>query len=163
MDQYYYIVNLDKKQYLDPQAFGHGTQLLAFSCFPGGANTALACLLANSNGRGHVHGDLDSENPLVGSWAGDRIVIAGDHAEIGDRGELDENENLYSKCSKGTFEDISYKIMAALADDTYIYEGLKTLAVSMKGWGDPERAERIMSAIASSRTGFRSTIKREEA
>jgi hypothetical protein len=160
MGQYYYIVNLDKKQYLDPHAFGHGTKLLAFSCFQGGANTALACLLANSNGRGG--GDLDSENPIVGSWAGDRIVVAGDYAEIGDRGELDDNENLYSKCTKGTFEDISYKIMAALADDTYIYEELKTLAVSMKGW-DPEKAERIMSAIASSRTGFRSAIKREEA
>jgi hypothetical protein len=114
------------------------------------------CLLANSNGRGG--GDLHTENPTVGSWAGDRIVVAGDYAEIGDKGELDDNENLYRKCSEGKFEDISYKIMAALADDSYIYEELEKLAVSMKDWS-PERADRILCALADSETA----IKLEEA
>jgi hypothetical protein len=114
------------------------------------------CLLANSNGRGG--GDLCSENPIVGSWAGDRIVVAGDYAEIGDKGELNDNENLYGKCSEGKFEDISYKIMAALADDSYLYEELEATAVSMKDWS-PERADRILCAIANSRTA----IRREEA
>jgi len=156
MGQYYSIVNLDKKQFIDPRAFGHGVKLLEFACSQGGTNTALACLLANSNGRGG--GDLDSENPIVGSWAGDRIVIAGDYAELGDKGELDDNENLYGKCAEGKFEDISYKIMAALADDSYLYEELEALAISMKAWL-PEQADRILCAIADSRTA----IKREEA
>jgi hypothetical protein len=159
MGQYYYIVNLDKKQYLDPHAFGHGMKLLEFSCSQGGANTALACLLANSNGRGG--GDLHSENPIVGSWAGDRIVVAGDYAEIGDRGELDDNENLYGKCSKGTFENISYKIMVALADDHYIYKELEATAVSYKEWND-EHADRILCALAESQTAIRKEEARQD-
>lgn len=43
---------------------------------------ALCILLAHSNGRGG--GDLgtdgdDAKNPLIGSWAGDQIVVAGDY------------------------------------------------------------------------------------
>ena len=41
--------------------------------------TGLATLLADGNGRGG--GDLHSESPIIGSWRGDRIVVAGDYAD----------------------------------------------------------------------------------
>jgi hypothetical protein len=41
----------------------------------------LAILLADGNGGGG--GDLRSNNPVVGSWAGDPIVVAGDYATEG--------------------------------------------------------------------------------
>ena len=53
-------------------------------------STALFLLLANSNGRGG--GDVE-EHYLIGSWAGDRIVIQGDYADfncqayVGDTGD----------------------------------------------------------------------------
>jgi len=46
-------------------------------------------LLANSNGRG---GGDALKHDLVGSWAGDRIVVQGDYAEPTDKGFLTEDE-----------------------------------------------------------------------
>ena len=79
MGQYYYVVNLDKKQYLHPHRFGDGLKLMEFGQSSGGTLLALATLLSNGNGRGG--GDINSEDSLVGSWAGDKIVIAGDYAD----------------------------------------------------------------------------------
>lgn len=87
MGQYHLILNLDKRQYLEPHAFGEGAKLLEFGCSMEGTMTALAALLARDNGKGG--GDLyppegTSDTALIGSWAGDRIVIAGDYGEPGD-------------------------------------------------------------------------------
>jgi hypothetical protein len=79
MGQYYVIVNLDKHQYINPHNFGEGAKLMDFGASSGGAMTALAVLLADGNGRGG--GDLYSNDPIIGSWAGDRIVVAGDYGD----------------------------------------------------------------------------------
>jgi hypothetical protein len=81
MGQYYIIINRDKKQFVHPHRFGDGLKLLEFGCSATGTLTALAVLLASGNGRGG--GDLRSENPIIGSWAGDRIVVAGDYGDEG--------------------------------------------------------------------------------
>ena len=122
MGQYYYIVNLDKRQFLHPHKLGDGLKLLEFGC---SHNTmvCLAVLLADGNGRGG--GDLHSKNPLVGSWAGDRIVIAGDYADKGRfvpeglTGDGDDPLTLY-KLAGASYEDISWAIAEAACDDTYI-------------------------------------------
>ena len=80
MGQYYKICNLDQKEYLHPHKFGDGMKLLEFGCSSSGTMTALAVLLAEGNGRGG--GDLNYDHPLIGSWAGDRIVIMGDYAGL---------------------------------------------------------------------------------
>ena len=82
MGQYYRVMNVTKKQYMKPHDFGEGAKLMEFSMSNGGIMTALAVLLANSNGRGG--GDIRSDDPLIGSWAGDRIVVCGDYAESAD-------------------------------------------------------------------------------
>jgi len=79
MGQYYLIVNLDKQEYLYPHTFNDGSKLMEFGQSAGGILLALTVLLSDGNGRGG--GDIESENPLVGSWAGDRIVITGDYAD----------------------------------------------------------------------------------
>ena len=81
MGQYYKIVNIKKKQYITPHTFGDGSKLMEFSMSANGVLAGLAILLADGNGRGG--GDLNSDNPIVGSWAGDNIVIAGDYADEG--------------------------------------------------------------------------------
>lgn len=129
MGQYYYVVNVTKKQYLHPHKFGEGIKLLEFSQSAGGTMTALAALLADGNGRGG--GDIGSSDPLVGSWAGDTIVIAGDYADEGkflsdediaawkekaaddeDMGEGTPNLHHYASVF---YEDISGRMLAALA------------------------------------------------
>lgn len=112
MGQGYVVVNLDKKEYLRPHAFGEGYKLLEFGSSGGGTMAGLSILLANSNGRGG--GDLDSDDPIVGSWAGDRIVIAGDYAKAGDKGEFPSKEDfvtLYERCGDKEFTDISAKVL----------------------------------------------------
>ena len=138
MGQYYIIVNLDKKQFIHPHKFGDGLKLLEFGCSSEGTLTALAILLADGNGRGG--GDLKSENPIVGSWAGDRIVIAGDYADglkfledIPDKeiaklakklGVQKKQINLYVYASE-VFGDVSEKVIEAMNDDPYLREALK--------------------------------------
>jgi hypothetical protein len=81
MGQYYAVVNLDKKEYIFPHRFCDGLKLLEFGCSASGTMTGLALLLADGNGRGG--GDIRSDSTLIGSWAGDRIVITGDYADEG--------------------------------------------------------------------------------
>lgn len=119
MGQYHIIVNLDKKQYLHPHRFGDGLKLLEFGCSKV-TMAALAMLLANSNGRGG--GDFNSDDPLIGSWAGDRIAIVGDYDDpdvLNYPTSTNDNpeRNLYFCADQGELEDISERAMIAMAQD----------------------------------------------
>lgn len=169
MGQYYFIVNLNKKEFLYPHEFDNGLKLLEFGCSSESTLLALTMLLADGNGRGG--GDIYSpayrkaeeqwskkreefykgkrkrlplfpraekyNSPLIGSWAGDRIVIAGDYADYGkfmtqkqirqyqakyrkeqpkDRQRyMKSNTTLYNFAEK-FFTDISKKCLAVLID-----------------------------------------------
>ena len=118
MGQYYKIVNIKKKQYISPHTFGDGSKLMEFSMSANGVLAGLAILLADGNGRGG--GDLHSENDIVGSWAGDNIVVAGDYADAG-KFVKEPDQTLYELAgSEG--EDISIKVLDALCDDRYFFE-----------------------------------------
>lgn len=117
MGQYYKIVNLDKKEWLHPHKFEDGMKLMEFGLSGMGTMSGLAILLADGNGRGG--GDLHSENPIIGSWAGDRIVIAGDYADEGKFTE-DESRNLYSVTDDPEWSEISEDVIEALKDDAYV-------------------------------------------
>lgn len=137
MGQYYLVVNLNKRQYLHPCRLGDGQKLLEFA--DGGATlAALAILLAKDNGRGI--GDLHVAPPdapverwerngfervrtlhahLVGSWAGDRIVIAGDYGD-----KLPESEESLYALAKRTFEDISAPLSELIGCDPLLKKRL---------------------------------------
>ena len=118
MGQYYKIVNIKKKQYISPHTFGDGSKLMEFSMSANGVLAGLAILLADGNGRGG--GDLGSKNDIVGSWAGDNIVVAGDYADAG-KFVKEPDQTLYELAgSEG--EDISIKVLDALCDDRYFFE-----------------------------------------
>jgi hypothetical protein len=121
MGQYYLIVNIDKKQFLNPNKCGDGLKLLEFACSVEGTLTALAILLADGNNRGG--GDLRSDNPIIGSWAGDRIVIAGDYADEG-KFTTDPTRNLYHVADE-EYQDVSRQALRAMADDSYIRAEMK--------------------------------------
>lgn len=112
MGQYYKIVNLDKRQYLRPSDFKDGAKLMEFGASGQGTMSALAVLLAHGNGRGF--GDCRSEDPIVGSWAGDRIVVTGDYADPGGFGLPPDGESLY-EIADG-WENVGEGAMAALDD-----------------------------------------------
>lgn len=139
MGQYYRVINIDKKQYLHPHKFGDGLKLVEFGCSANATLCGLAILLAEGNGRGG--GDLDSESPIIGSWARDRIVVAGDYAddEPGDQREL----NLYAITSEDAWEDISEEVLLAMAHDASI---LHTL-VSTSDWHKANMSQRLLDSI----------------
>ena len=118
MGQYYKIVNIKKKQYITPHTFGDGAKLMEFSMSASGVMAGLAILLADGNGRGG--GDLNSTNPIVGSWAGDNIVIAGDYADEG-KFVKEPDLTLYRVATE-LGEDISLKVLDALFDDAYFFQ-----------------------------------------
>ena len=127
MGQYYKIVNIKKKQYISPYIFGDGSKLMEFSMSANGALAGLSILLADGNGRGG--GDLHSENDMVGSWAGDNIVVAGDYADAG-KFVKEPDQTLYEVASNEG-EDISLKVLDALFDDSYYFSEFRK---NRAGW-----------------------------
>jgi len=119
MGQYYYVVNLTKKEFLHPHKLGDGLKLQEQLNSTGGTMAALYLLLTCSNGRGG--GDVfapatDAEltmrvEEMVGRWAGDAIAIVGDYAEDADLPPKHEAGNIYERCRKGEFRDISDEIL----------------------------------------------------
>ena len=142
------IVNVDKEEYLHPHKFNEGLKLMEFGPTGDGMMFALAALLADGDGRGG--GDLfincteeeftlDEDNynrfqscggqyiyihKLFGSWAGDRIVIAGDYADknyiplVDDQLKEAVSDNLYHyvQDEKSNYKDISEEIIQAIAE-----------------------------------------------
>lgn len=100
MGQYHKLYNLDKKQYVHPHRIGNGLKLLEQVGFARSTSTALFLLVANSNGRG---GGDAKPHPLIGTWAGDRVLVQGDYAAPGDPGYVPEEE-------LDAFEDISAQV-----------------------------------------------------
>lgn len=103
MGQYHLTVNLDKKEYLDPHALGCGLKLFEQVANNPGVGAALVVLLAASNGRGG--GDF-APDKVVGRWAGDKIAIVGDYAELGDLPKKYKADTIYEACGV-TYRDIS--------------------------------------------------------
>lgn len=69
----YLVVNISKKQFIRPAAFGEADDFQALINSYEGVMLGLVVLLADGNNRGG--GDLRSDALIIGSWAGDRIVI----------------------------------------------------------------------------------------
>jgi hypothetical protein len=88
MGQYFLVVNLDKREFIHPHAFGDGLKLAEFGRSGDGTMFALAVLLSDGF---RERGD----DPVIGSWAGDRVVVTGDYAAAG-RFTVDEWRNLYA-------------------------------------------------------------------
>jgi len=123
MGQYYLLVNLTNGEYAHPHDVGDGAKLMEIAYSGSGLMAALAVLLASGNGRGN--GDLNTDHPLVGRWAGHRIVLAGDYddpglyckdfAEAVDATGADlEGQNLY-KLARDVGRDIAPELYQCFA------------------------------------------------
>lgn len=143
MGQHYLIANLDRKEFIYPRHFGDGSKLSEICDSRLGTLSALALLLSQGNGQGG--GDIDTQNPIVGSWAGDRIVVAGGYMEPGkfiEDATKDELQTIadicftegyrqpervtlhhYVRYSKN-WKDVSLDIFEAMLDDEFIKSSL---------------------------------------
>ena len=116
MGQYWTMKNLDKREVLSTHAFGSGLKYLE-QWFAGALYTALMVLLTDISSLGNGGGDFRLSDapdelkkfiePVIGSWAGNRIVFSGDYTEIKEYEESDADGNE-------TFTDISDKTALAV-------------------------------------------------
>ncbi|MBP9869868.1 MAG: hypothetical protein KBC53_00015 [Nitrosomonas sp.] len=100
MGQYHKVYNVDKKQFIHAHNIGLGLKLLEQVGFEKSTADALFLMVANSNGQG---GGDAPEHPLIGSWAGDRIVVQGDYADEKSRAFIPDTEE-YEDISTGVNE-----------------------------------------------------------
>ncbi|MEM5815508.1 MAG: hypothetical protein QXL14_00460 [Candidatus Aenigmatarchaeota archaeon] len=112
MGQYFILINLDKKEYVDPFNIGSGSKF--FEVCWNNAGKLLVYLLRKSNETGG--GDVEEPKKLqyCGRWAGDRIVLIGDY----------DKSKLYQKAKKN-YKDIGieaakeYNIVIAMDDSDF--------------------------------------------
>ena len=98
MGQYHKVVNMTAHAYLDNYELGCGAK--AWEQTGGGIPAALAALLADKPG--NMPADL-GQHPMVGQWAGHRLLVVGDYAENRDIRKFEGPASLsriYGLCRK---------------------------------------------------------------
>lgn len=132
MGQYWYVVNLDKKEFVHPHKLGTGLKLWEQLANHPGTGAALIILCAAMpEARGGGDFDLDAnwhgpertfpENNVtpgpmpeeypaiakrtIGRWAGDRIALIGDYAKKGDLPNSDIPANMIMACCTEDWQD----------------------------------------------------------
>ncbi|CAM1340937.1 hypothetical protein [Tenacibaculum amylolyticum] len=124
MGQYFKIVNVSKKQFIDIGDLGENNKL---GFIGKGLNGIVLGRLLTSSGKvwGNdfykVFGDPNSDKIYIGVWAGDKIVIAGDYDDADTNGVKtstfdDSNRNLYDMV-ESEYENITDDIIKWLAND----------------------------------------------
>jgi hypothetical protein len=121
----YIVVNIDKKQYLRPEAFGENGTLPDVVGSYQGVMLALVVLLADSNGRGG--GDLSSSHEAIGSWAGDRIIIVDEQVCMPEFSEPGMAEVPLQKQMLAFGTDVSSAAFAAIVEGERAYSRLGQL------------------------------------
>lgn len=76
MGQYYIAVNIDKEEYIEPHNLGTGHKMLEM--VP--SNFGQLLIYLQSYRERHTGSDF-APTDAEGRWAGDRVVIIGDHSE----------------------------------------------------------------------------------
>ena len=133
MGQYHLTVNLDKKEFLMPHKLGVGLKLREQLGSSDSTPDALFILLACSNGYGG--GDFfDNENHMVGRWAGDRIAVVGDYAEITDLPMMFGANSIYGLCHSYQVECPEW---GCIADAVSHYLDITDLVITVMELNNP--------------------------
>jgi len=112
MGQYHIPVNLDKKQTVNPHKLATGLKLWEQLANNPGTGAALVVLLASaSNGDGG--GDLQTGNPVIGSWRGDRIAFVGDYDD-NSRYEVDGATMTGAEIYEAAWLDVSDAVCSVI-------------------------------------------------
>lgn len=101
MGQYWYPVNLTKKEFIHPHKLGSGLKLweqLANAPGVGAALIILTAAMPERRGGGDLDNDGEIARRTIGRWAGDQIAIVGDYAERSDLPAKFKADSIYSRC-----------------------------------------------------------------
>lgn len=119
MGQYFKIVNLTKKYYINYGNFGENVK---FSGIGRGLHSIILCrLLTSVSGQDSTLSSNQNQLLSLGSWIGDTVVVCGDEDDIGKFSINDDN--LYSAVELDDgFIDITYESFSWIACDKTIFE-----------------------------------------
>lgn len=155
MNQYLFV-NFDRKEYLRPQAFGEHADLKTVLSSYDGVLTGLAVLLADGNGRGG--GDLRSEHPIIGTWAGERIALVDDQVTDAALSEVGLEDVPLQAQALRLGRDISAMVVAAVVDGEGDYSRLSALNPRLVLSLPHQRSLPQAAAVRLSRADQRETL-----
>jgi hypothetical protein len=110
MGQYHKLVNLDRKEQVQPYNLGLGAKQYEQTGENGSLSDALYLLVMTSPARGG--GDWENFPELSGRWAGDRVIVLGDYTEDEDLPGYQNASKLYHESED--WKDISDAVAIAL-------------------------------------------------
>lgn len=161
MGQYWTFKNINKHQQLCTFAFGSGLKYLE-QWFHGGIFSGLMVLLTDTSSLGHGGGDFRLENvpeelknfitPVIGSWAGDRIVFSGDYTKNEEYNEDNNFEDISDKAALAVWTMVAYDIMGKDEIDHVKFKidlcnFLKKNANSYKEWETDKNINKLLLEI----------------
>lgn len=152
----YLFVNFDRKEYLRPQAFGEHADLKTVLSSYDGVLTGLAVLLADGNGRGG--GDLRSDHPIIGTWAGERIALVDDQVLDAALSEVGLQDVPLQAQALRLGRDVSDLVVAAVVDGEGAYSRLSALNPRLLLSLPHQRSLPQAAAARLSRTQERETL-----
>lgn len=110
MGQYHKLINLDKREQVNPYPLDLGAKQYEQTGTAADFGDALYLLLMSSPNRGG--GDWEHFPNLSGRWVGDRVIVLGDYTEDEDLPNYPKASKLYSESKDWT--DISDEVAQAL-------------------------------------------------
>ena len=127
MGQYHHLVNIDKKEVVNPHGLGLGLKQWEHNGnFNGTLADAMYILMMTSPARGG--GDYPATD-ISSRWAGDRVVVLGDYTEDSDLPSIPNAGSLYSE-SDG-YTDITDMVASA-------FEQVFKVRITGDGWKQRE-------------------------
>lgn len=143
MGQYYKVVNLDKKEYINPHDLGDGLKFLEFAPSGWGTMFALGYLLQSTEDR-FAGGDISAGGQFRERWAGDQIVIAGDYDDPKKYPSETRGKNLYDSSEGRRWKNVSMDVVREMIKDDYVKEMFQD-KMKEGGWfGSDEEIEEIL-------------------
>lgn len=122
MGQYHHLVNVDKKEVVNPHGLGLGLKQWEHIGTPASLADAMYMLMMTSPYRGG--GDLP-QTEISGRWTGDRVLVLGDYTEDSDVPSIPNVGSLYSE-SDG-YTDITDMVAQA-------FETVFRIRIEGDGW-----------------------------
>jgi len=159
MGQYWYVVNLDKQEFVHPHQLGAGLKLWEqLAAHPGTGAALVVLCAAERQVRGGGDFDLTDNwhgpertfpkynttpGPMpteyatvarrtIGRWAGDRVALVGDYAEDDDLAPEWHAKTIYNRCGEGVWTDISADVCTVIEHEL----GGKFSGEGWRSWQD---------------------------
>ena len=125
MGQYHVLVNVDKREVVNPHGLGLGLKQYEHTAVNGGGSLADAMYILMMTSPARGGGDFP-QTDISGRWTGDRVLVLGDYTEDSDVPSIPNVGSLNSEADKN-YTDITDMVAKA-------FEEVFRICISGEGW-----------------------------